>query len=235
MADIFWLVTCEHGGHELPPAYAPLFVGEEKLLASHRGWDPGALPIAQELATLLQTPFIYSTISRLLVDCNRSDTNPAVFSALTKALPRTERLAIINRYHRPYREKIAVLATKEIASARRVIHLAVHSFTPILAGRKRNADLGLLYDSRRLEEKSFCRAWQQEIARHSPELRVRRNYPYLGRADGLTSWLRSQHTSSDYLGIEVEINQLLAADPGSHRFLAGLLADTVKGMPDSGR
>ena len=46
------LVTCEHGGNDIPPRYAPLFRGRRALLASHRGYDPGALVTARALAPL---------------------------------------------------------------------------------------------------------------------------------------------------------------------------------------
>jgi hypothetical protein len=38
-------------------------------------------------------------------------------------------------------------------------------------------------------------------------LRVRRNYPYLGTADGLVSFLRKEFSSELYIGIEIELNQ----------------------------
>lgn len=38
-------------------------------------------------------------------------------------------------------------------------------------------------------------------------MRVRRNYPYAGKADGLTSHLRQRFPSNVYAGIEVEVNQ----------------------------
>jgi hypothetical protein len=36
---------------------------------------------------------------------------------------------------------------------------------------------------------------------------VRRNYPYRGYADGLTTWLRKRYPDPAYAGIELEINQ----------------------------
>jgi predicted N-formylglutamate amidohydrolase len=66
------LITCEHGGNSVPPRWRPLFRGHRALLDSHRGWDPGALPIARALAREMNAPLIYSTISRLLVELNRS-------------------------------------------------------------------------------------------------------------------------------------------------------------------
>ena len=38
-------------------------------------------------------------------------------------------------------------------------------------------------------------------------MRVRFNYPYAGRADGLTTALRRRFPDAAYAGIELEINQ----------------------------
>jgi len=42
----------------------------------------------------------------------------------------------------------------------RVIHVAVHSFTPTLRGVRRNADVGLLYDPARPGELALARRWR---------------------------------------------------------------------------
>jgi len=36
---------------------------------------------------------------------------------------------------------------------------------------------------------------------------VRRNYPYAGKSDGLTAFLRRRFPAEVYIGIELEINQ----------------------------
>jgi hypothetical protein len=38
------------------------------------------------------------------------------------------------------------------------------------------------------------------------ELRVRRNYPYLGKADGFTTYLRRHFPVDRYAGVEFEVN-----------------------------
>ncbi len=39
-----WIVTCEHGGNQVPLSYRPWFASKHagRLLGSHRGFDPGA-------------------------------------------------------------------------------------------------------------------------------------------------------------------------------------------------
>jgi predicted N-formylglutamate amidohydrolase len=94
-----------------------------------------------------------------------------------------------------------------------VLHVAVHSFTPVMGGEVRNADVGLRYDSRRPSEVRTCRRWQGKLEEIDPALRVRRNYPYRGAADGLATWLRRRFPDARYAGVELELNQALLAGP----------------------
>jgi predicted N-formylglutamate amidohydrolase len=93
----------------------------------------------------------------------------------------------------------------------------VHSFVPVLRGVKRTADIGLLYDPARRYESAVCTTWKRAFERCDPGLRVRRNYPYLGTADGLTTSLRRRFPADRYVGIELEMNQKLLAGESSSR------------------
>ena len=226
------VLTCEHGGNRIPRPYAHLFRGAKAVLASHRGWDPGALEVARLLSRELARPLLAVTWSRLFVEANRSSSNPRIWSRFTKALPREARDRILERWWRPHREEVEGAVAKSIASGRRVVHVAVHSFTPELGGVVRNADVGLLYDSRRKGEAKLCRHCAAILSRIDPELRVRFNYPYSGAADGLTTWLRRRHVESRYLGIELEINQAQVGARGWRGFqrkISESLRELVRG------
>ncbi|MCX7063653.1 MAG: N-formylglutamate amidohydrolase, partial [Proteobacteria bacterium] len=153
------LLTCEHGGNRIPRPYAYLFRGAAKLLASHRGWDRGALQLARLLSRELERPLLAVTWSRLFVEANRSPTNRRIWSDFTKALPREERQRILEKWWRPHRQEVERAVADAIARGHRVVHVAVHSFTPVMDGDVRNADIGLLYDSRRKQEAAFSRRW----------------------------------------------------------------------------
>jgi predicted N-formylglutamate amidohydrolase len=220
------LLTCEHGGNRIPQAYRPLFRGAAAVLASHRGWDPGALLVARTLSARLRRPLHAVTWSRLLVESNRAPSNRRIWSTFTASLPRAERAAILERYWWPHRREVVAAVQREIARRGRVIHVAVHSFTPVLGREVRKADIGLLYDSRRPRERAFCLRWQAALREHAPQFRVRRNYPYSGLADGLPTWLRRRYRDAAYAGVELEINQALLAGPRRReveRALAGTL------------
>ncbi len=207
------LLTCEHGGNRIPPVWDYLFHDAEQVLESHEGYDPGALHIAQSLAEAFQAPLHYAVHSRLLIELNRSLSHPKLFSVFSKKMSADEKQRIINKHYLPYRQKVQ----EDIIYLMRkgpVFHLSIHTFTPVLKGKERNADLGLLYDSDRTIEKSMTDQWYQLLKKHTDNWRIRKNYPYRGKADGFTTALR-QMFPDDYIGLEIEINQQMAMEKPS--------------------
>jgi predicted N-formylglutamate amidohydrolase len=210
------VITCEHGGNRIPKPYRDLFHAHQVLLSSHRGFDPGALIMARALATAFTAPLVVSTVSRLLVDLNRSVGHPRVHSQAIREASAEVREPILRRYYRPYRAQVERLVRQAIADHGSVIHLSSHSFTPELDGRVRAADIGLLYDPARPVEVDLCARWKAALKSCAPDLVVRRNYPYAGKGDGLTTWLRRRFPADAYVGVELEINQKHVIRAGQH-------------------
>jgi predicted N-formylglutamate amidohydrolase len=207
------ILTCEHAGNRIPDAYAHLFREAGEMLASHRGWDPGALAFVRGLSRRLRTPFHHVAWSRLLVEANRAPTNPRIWSPFTKDLPIEERRKILETYWWPHRRAVEAAVRDAHTRGKTALHIAVHSFTGVLHGATRNADVSFLYDSSRPAEKALCIRWQHILHALDPTLRVRRNYPYRGRDDGLPTWLRNRFPARNYLGVELEFNQNLLDSP----------------------
>jgi predicted N-formylglutamate amidohydrolase len=202
-----FLVTCEHGGNRIPASYHDCFAGNEALLQSHRAYDPGALSMARGIAQQLGSPLIYSTISRLLVDLNRSLGSAGLHSEAIQKLPVESRNEIVERYYQPIRARAKAVIDHAVARGECVIHISSHSFTPELDGVVRQADIGLLYDPGRSGEVALSLAWQACLKEQEPGPRVRRNYPYTGKSDGFTAFLRRRFSATQYIGIELELNQ----------------------------
>ena len=232
------VISCEHGGHEVPPAYAALFQGHEALLDTHRGWDPGALELAQQMADAFAAPLHASTTTRLLVDLNRSVGHRQLYSEFTRGQDRTRREAILRDHYRPHREAVEARIGQLITSGCQVIHVASHSFTPCLNGVVRRADVAWLYDPRRPAEVRWAEQWLKAFAGRAPGLALRRNYPYEGRGDGLTALLRTRHGDTDYVDIELEVNQRFVASGGEpwRRLRIALIESlaAVLGLPRPG-
>jgi predicted N-formylglutamate amidohydrolase len=218
------VVSCEHGGNRVPAEYRELFRGHETLLDTHRGWDPGTAHLARDLGQAFGVEPIIADVTRLLVDLNRSAHHPRVFSEFTRGLPPDERRALLARYHVPHRARVADAVGAAVEAGGVVLHLGVHSFTPILDGVERRTDLALLYDPARRHERALADAWCTGLRARLPDARVRRNHPYRGRSDGLGTTLRRRFGADRYLGIEIEVSQGLLE--GNGRF-PGWVADAL--------
>lgn len=223
-----FLITCEHGGNRIPASCRALFRGQQALLASHRGFDAGALTMARTLAAAFDAPLVASSVSRLVVDLNRSLRHPRLFSEAMRTAPAALRINVLAEHYTPYRTQVEDLVRQLATRGRRVVHVSSHSFTPVLDGRVRSADVGLLYDPARQGELDLGARWKAALAATAPDLRVRRNYPYAGRDDGMTSHLRRLFPPTTYVGIELELNQRFVLAGG--RPWATLRADAVTSL-----
>ena len=221
-------ISCEHAVNTVPPAYLPLFQQHQDLLETHRGKDFGALEIATHLSKTFDCELTVATVSRLLIDCNRSINNAHCFSEITQAFPALDKQKIIDTYYLPYRKKTETIIQNLINSGHQVLHISSHSFTPVFEGITRNAGIGLLYDPKRHGEKEVAREWAGLLNQQTPTYRVRMNYPYSGSSDGFTTTQRKQHPEKDYLGIELEINQTLVKDEESLNAVISALSQSLK-------
>ena len=203
------ILTCEHGGNEIPDTYKKYFKNKA-ILKTHRAYDLGALDLFQYLNPLSDDSY-FSTTSRLLVELNRSLHHNHLYSKFTKDISKSEQTNIINTYYSPYRIAVENNIKSYIENGNSVLHLSIHSFTSQLNGDTRNCDIGLLYDSTKKLEQQFCKNLKTQLLKQDCNLIIRFNYPYLGKADGFTTYLRKQFPKH-YLGIEIEVNQKFTSE-----------------------
>lgn len=222
------LLTCEHGGNLIPSAYAPLFHGQEDVLKTHQGYDIGALELYQTMKPIADVGF-YAETSRLLVELNRSLHHARLFSEFTQVLPPAEKERLLEKHYKPYREQVEQMVSDFVSAGRRMLHVAVHTFTPVLDGDERQADIGLLYDPKRKHEQAYSKEWKAALNKADKELLVRFNYPYLGISDGFPTYLRRKFTADEYVGIELEVNQKFPQQGGARwQEIQALLATTLQ-------
>jgi predicted N-formylglutamate amidohydrolase len=197
------MITCEHAGNQVPDSYAYLFKDHEDVLQTHRGYDPGAWEIAQYISNQLNVPVFGCHTTRLLVEANRSLGSSELFSEFSKPLSEIDKQKILNQYYVPYRQAVVEAL---LQMNKPIIHISIHTFTPIWEGKERKVDIGLLFDQERKHEEVFCDKWKAGLDQLLPGLQVKFNEPYKGIHDGFTTYLRKKYPE-DYIGIEVEINQ----------------------------
>tara|TARA_R110002050_G_scaffold139136_1_gene263154 strand:- start:3570 stop:4250 length:681 start_codon:yes stop_codon:yes gene_type:complete len=204
------VLTCEHGGPLIPEKYKVYFIGSKDVLNTHRGFDLGALDVFNHLKPLADYSR-FSKTSRLLIELNRSQHHKNLFSEVSRYFSKSEKSLLIEDYYSDYRNEVESKIKSFINAGEKVLHVSVHSFTPIYNNTERRCDIGLLYDSSNTSEKKTCKGLKSEIIKINPQLKVRFNYPYLGKSDGFTTYLRKQFPEN-YLGVELEINQKYAID-----------------------
>jgi predicted N-formylglutamate amidohydrolase len=211
--------TCEHASNRLPAAFKK-FVPTH-VQGTHRAYDIGALKVFRKLVKFAKPEFsCEGTFSRLFVDLNRTITNKSAFSEYYGKLEASDKAnaekvkAEATAYWKEYRANVERFMTQNIGKGSKaagnkgaaIVHLGIHSFTPVLNGKPRNTDIGILFDPARPQERAYANVIKNEIKRLYPHMKVRFNYPYKGTSDGLTTSLRKKF-GSRYVGIEIEINQ----------------------------
>lgn len=224
------ILSCEHAVNRVPDHYQTLFTPYKNLLNSHRGIDFGALALANYLQTHFQCKLVSAQTTRLLIDCNRSLAHQRAFSEITRVLATPEKQAIIQQYYLPFRQQVNAIIQKKVNANQQVLHLSMHSFTPILHGVRRQADIGLLYDPSRSREKNFAKQWQRQLQGFDKYLKIRMNYPYRGISDGFTTALRKQYDNNAYMGLEVEFNQKCLSHPTNIKQSAQALIITLENL-----
>jgi predicted N-formylglutamate amidohydrolase len=229
--DIGLVLSCEHASCAVPPG-VDLGV-PEALLRSHVGWDPGALKIAALLAGRWGVPLHAGRATRLFVDLNRSEANPAVvplvaFSAEVpgnRLLAEAERLERVRLHHRPYRQAVLAEVRRVLEAQDRCLHLPIHSFTPELNGQRRPYELGLLFDPARPFEAAVAGRLSELLRAEGFEVRL--NEPYAGTEDGIATWLRTLFPDAAYAGVEIETSHAVTEAAGGIERVGEALARLV--------
>ena len=203
------MLTCEHASNRLPTAFKKAVPAD--VLKTHRAYDIGAVQVFRKLVRFAKPEFCCEgKFSRLFVDLNRTITNKSAFSEYYEAFETRDKAAAekvkaqATAYWKEYRDNVEKFVVSNKGTE--IVHLGIHSFTPVLNGKVRSTDIGILYDSSRPQERAYANVIKDEIKRLYPAMKVRFNYPYKGTSDGLTTTLRKKF-GPRYVGIEIEINQ----------------------------
>ena len=202
------ILSGEHCGNVIPKKYTQYFQKEPEILSSHRGYDIGSFDLFKFLLPLASFSH-YNLTSRLLIEVNRSVHHKDLYSEFSKNLSEDEKNELLRNVYHNYRDCLEKQIKTYLDKGEFVLHLSVHSFTPVLNNIRRKCDLGLLFDPSRVIEKQFCTEFKRNLSVENPSLIIRHNYPYLGKADGFTTYLRKQF-KKNYAGIELEVNQNFA-------------------------
>lgn len=146
------VVVCDHASNRIPRCLDGLGLSAVEL-EGHIAWDPGALDVARRLAEALDAPLVASAYSRLVIDCNRplaSDesvpsSSDGVIVPGNRSINTADRALRTAALFHPYHRAIAGVLDRHAAAGRPSLLLSVHSFTPVLNGRRRPWQIGFAY------------------------------------------------------------------------------------------
>ena len=223
------MITCEHATPRLPGGLAPRTRGERRILASHWGWDIGAWAVGSRLASLLRASAVGGAVSRLVVDLNRSAGDPSLVRREAEGVRLTWNTPLppesierrVLAWHVPYHQAIDALILRRLVRGVQPLLFATHTFTNVYEGRRRDFDIGVLFDRSRAEAALLARGLR------AAGYDVRFNRPY----SGLAGMMYAIHRHGVHHGLpclELEINQDLFARPGAPARIAAAVARALR-------
>ena len=218
------LLICDHASNRVPCELAGLGL-DASALARHIGWDIGAGALTERLAARLDAPAVLCRFSRLVIDPNRPlDHRQSILAESdgvrvpgNRALDAAEGERRAAAYFWPYHAALAAAVAALPAPAL----IAVHSFTPALAGSDRPWHAGVLHD----DDVRLAAPMLRAFAAYG-DLRVGDNEPYTGYSD-MTFTLGHHARGGALASVALEVRQdLLATDAGIDRWVR-VLGDVV--------
>ena len=222
-----FLLLGDHAGNAVPAKLAGLGLDQAEL-SRHIAIDIGVSALGARLAELLDACFVEQRYSRLVVDCNRHAGADDIMTASSdgtavtanRDLTQADRLARLDEIYEPYHRAIAgVLATREQAG-RETVLVALHSFTPSMAGVARPWDIGVLHERGHV---GFALALLDALQAR-PGLCIGDNEPY--RMDD-TDYTVPRHAGTALPYVELEVSQGRLANDAGVVAMADVLAATM--------
>jgi predicted N-formylglutamate amidohydrolase len=222
------VLLADHARRDLPEDYGSLGLPAAEF-ERHIAYDIGVEAVTRELAALLDAPAVLANFSRLLIDPNRAEDDPTLIRQIYDGtvvpgnypLAPEERERRLDRFHRPYHDAVgAMIASVVRAFGQAPFIFSVHSFTPVMQGRRRPWHVGVLWD----RDERVARPLIDMLAADG-SLVVGDNEPYDGALRGDTMFRHA--IVNGYAHALIEIRQDLIATGRDARAWAERLAPIV--------
>lgn len=225
-----FVLVCDHASNRVPSPYGDLGLKPHQRLM-HIAWDPGALAVSLQLAELLDAPLVHSTVSRLVIDCNRAvdaiDSIPVISERTdipaNVGISEADRAQRIAAYHTPFHQAIDTVLDRLRDSGRGPILVAIHSFTPTYKDVARPWPVGLIPG----RDEGLCRILFAALAEEDHTLNIGWNEPYAARKE-VTYTLEHHGDGRGLPAAMVEIRHDEILEPGGVRLWAARLARALE-------
>ncbi len=227
------LLTAEHASKRIPQKYKNLGLSRKELNGAKDLYDPGTKEILQIMQKNLHCSYIYSNLSRLVIDYNRRYNTTHKFSnSFHAAALKGHLLTEINneeilipipkntfknkkeflkqekerydKYVWPYRHDAEKIIKNLLKIHNKIIIISIHSFYPVYNKNKRKVDIGILYDhSPNLAQKFL------KILQKNSNLNIQANQPWkMSDADGGIFHKEDKKENIEFFVIEINSKHL---------------------------
>jgi predicted N-formylglutamate amidohydrolase len=161
---------------------------------------------------------------------NRTPPSSSLYSPWTRNLPDEEKVTLYERLWLPYRTRLVEEVVDGITVGKRIVHLSVHSFTPVWKGKERSVDVGILDHCNDPYGRLLADRWRAELLNDLPGKKICRNRPYRGHTDSRVSELRSMMPKGRYVGLELEVSQTILQAADARRVCKAIAASYYRSL-----
>jgi predicted N-formylglutamate amidohydrolase len=219
-------IVVDHASNRIPPRWGDLGLSPSDRVR-HIAWDPGALAVAMKLSDLLDAPVVHSTVSRLVIDCNRDvdalDLVPTISEHTeipgNAALTADDLHWRISSAHAPFHGAIDRLLDARNAAGIETILVCMHSFTPTYKGVARPWPIGLIHG----RDAQYTAALRDALAADEPRLNIGWNEPY-SALNGVTYTLEHHGDGRELNCTMIEVRHDEILEPNGVALWAARLA-----------
>ena len=233
-----FIIICDHASNKIPSEFNKLGLSKEAL-NTHIAYDIGSKEVAIELSTILDCPLVMSDFSRLLIDPNRGIDDPTLIMKISDNKKIEGNMGIknfqesndrndrIKNFYSLYHNKISELINLHQKNNKSPSIISIHSFTPVWKNKKRDIDIGILWDNDNRLPKIFFDYFRKS---HKNFI-IGDNKPYSGRLKNDT--LYKHATINGLSNILIEIRQDLIIDEKGQKFFANLISKPLLSNKDN--
>ena len=209
------LLVCDHASWRFPVAVGDLGI-DQAVQRCHLGSDIGAGALTRCLAERLQATAVLQQYSRLVIDCNRQLLDPGAFLEFgdgvvisgNRNLDAAQKQLRADEIYWPYHRAIDLEIKRLTGDKVKPAMLAIHSFTPVLNGRSRPWQIGILWDQDGRVAEPMIRLFRER------GFTVGDNEPYSGKAlQDFTIDSHAEPPELPHVGIEIR-QDLIDSDAG---------------------
>ena len=226
------LLVCDHASCRFPQSLGDMGL-DPFARRCHLAIDIGAGSLTECLSDSLGVTAVLTQYSRLIVDCNRKLLDPGAFLEFgdgilvpgNRNLSRDDKESRAEAIYWPYHNAIEQQVSRLKSVGPPPAFVSMHSFTPVLNGKSRPWQIGILWDTDQRLSDIFIEEFR------AAGFETGDNEPYSGKAP--QDFTVDHHAESIGLPhVGIEIRQDLIDDVAGIEPIAAVMHKIIESIPD---